>query len=116
MIQGGGYTKAIEKIEPDRTPIFNEWNNGLTHVKGSIAMARLTNSPNSATTQFFINLVDNTHLDKPQQDGAGYTVFGRVASGFEVLERIGSVDTVNHPISSHFPAKLLIVVKSISRV
>lgn len=90
MIQGGGYDMEYGERET-RAPIENESRNGLSNERGTIAMAR-TNDPHSATAQFFINLVDN-----PRLDGApgrwGYTVFGRLVSGHEVLDGIGRVAT-----------------------
>lgn len=86
MIQGGGMD---EKMLPRRTnkPVENEAKNGLLNVPYSIAMAR-TQDPNSATSQFFINVAENTNLDYPGRDGFGYTVFGKVISGQEVVDKI----------------------------
>jgi len=93
MIQGGGFKAAGESIEELATdkPITNESNNGLTNMKGTIAMAR-TNDPNSATAQFFINAKDNDFLNG---GGArpGYAVFGKVVEGINVLEKIEGVKT-----------------------
>lgn len=93
MVQGGGYTPEIdEKKQGLREPITNEWRTGLKNVKGVISMARLgapaPNSANSATAQFFINVVDNARLDQPQQDGAAYCGFGKVTDGMDVVEKI----------------------------
>ena len=93
MIQGGGYTKDLTE-KPTRDPIPIESNNGLKNLRGTIAMAR-TSDPNSATAQFFINIVDNGFLDYPGQDGYGYTVFGRVISGLGVVDRIAAVPTTS---------------------
>ncbi|NHZ39367.1 peptidylprolyl isomerase [Massilia aquatica] len=89
MIQGGGMD---EKMLPRRTnkPVQNEAKNGLLNVPYSIAMAR-TQDPNSATSQFFINVAENTNLDYPGRDGFGYTVFGKVISGQEVVDKIKGV-------------------------
>ncbi|NHZ64648.1 peptidylprolyl isomerase [Massilia genomosp. 1] len=89
MIQGGGMD---EKMLPRRTnkPVENEAKNGLLNVPYSVAMAR-TQDPNSATSQFFINVADNTNLDYPGRDGFGYTVFGKVISGQEVVDKIKGV-------------------------
>ena len=88
MIQGGGFTAdMIEK--PTAPPVKNESGNGLSNVKGSIAMAR-TNNPDSATSQFFINTGNNTRLDTA---GGGYTVFGKVVEGMDVVEKIRKVAT-----------------------
>jgi peptidyl-prolyl cis-trans isomerase A (cyclophilin A) len=87
MIQGGGYTPDLEKKTRGlRPPIQNEWRNGLKNVRGTIAMAR-TRDPNSATSQFFINVVDNAVLDQPR-DGAAYAVFGKVVAGMDVVDKI----------------------------
>ena len=91
MIQGGGYTPDMEQKQT-QAPIKLESNNGLKNVRGSIAMAR-TSDPNSATSQFFINVKDNANLDYPSFDGNGYTVFGKVTKGLEVVDAIVAVDT-----------------------
>jgi cyclophilin family peptidyl-prolyl cis-trans isomerase len=88
MAQGGGYTRKFEQ-KPTRDPVGIESANGLKNDKGTIAMAR-TGDPNSATAQFFINAVDNDFLNftAPTARGYGYTVFGRVTQGMEVVEKI----------------------------
>ncbi|HPS79309.1 MAG TPA: peptidylprolyl isomerase, partial [Thermoanaerobaculaceae bacterium] len=93
MIQGGGFTAELSQ-KPARDPIVNEAANGLKNLKGSIAMAR-TGEVNSATAQFFINLVDNAFLDHQNNtdQGFGYCVFGRVTEGMQVVEAIGAVPT-----------------------
>ncbi|MEM7230150.1 MAG: peptidylprolyl isomerase, partial [Planctomycetota bacterium] len=79
MIQGGGFTSQLQqKSDGLRPGIDNEWQNGLKHARGTLAMARVGGNPRSATAQFFINVVDNSMLDRPQSDGAGYAVFGKV--------------------------------------
>jgi peptidyl-prolyl cis-trans isomerase A (cyclophilin A) len=89
MIQGGGMdTKLVSK--PTGKPIKNESRNGLSNVPYSIAMAR-TNDPDSATSQFFINVAENTPLDYPGRDGSGYTVFGKVIKGQDVVDKIKGV-------------------------
>jgi cyclophilin family peptidyl-prolyl cis-trans isomerase len=91
MIQGGGFTtEGVKKAAGG--PIRNEASNGLKNVRGSIAMAR-TADPNSATCQFFINVVDNPGLDYPGRDGAGYAVFGQVIAGMDVVDKIKAVAT-----------------------
>jgi len=94
MIQGGGMElQAGKLVEKDtRAPIANEAANGLKNDRGTIAMAR-TNNPNSATAQFFINVVDNAGLDRPNPDGFGYAVFGRVVEGMETVDKIKAVAT-----------------------
>lgn len=91
MIQGGGFN---DRLEPKETgaPVRNEAANALTNDRGTIAMAR-TADPDSATSQFFINLVDNPMLNRPHPDGHGYAVFGRVVEGMEVVDRIAAVGT-----------------------
>jgi cyclophilin family peptidyl-prolyl cis-trans isomerase len=91
MIQGGGFSADYRK-KPTRAPIVNEAKNGLKNVRGSIAMAR-TSDPHSATAQFFINVKDNAFLDYPGQDGWGFTVFGRVTEGMEIVDKISQVPT-----------------------
>lgn len=92
MVQGGGFTPAMEQKQA-REPIVNEAANGLANKRGTIAMAR-TSDPNSASSQFFINLVDNGFLDKAQaQDGVGYCVFGKVVEGMSVVDAIAAVQT-----------------------
>lgn len=85
VIQGGGFTEALDQ-KPTMAPIVNESGNGLSNVRGTIAMAR-TNDPDSATAQFYFNLVDNTPLDDPP----GYAVFGQIVEGLEVMDAIGAV-------------------------
>ena len=94
MIQGGGYTPGFELKEDDRT-IPNESGNGLANARGTIAMAR-TSDPHSANSQFFINLVDNYRLDPnktPRTGSWGYTVFGKVIEGMDIVDQIASVPT-----------------------
>jgi peptidyl-prolyl cis-trans isomerase A (cyclophilin A) len=90
MIQGGGYTEKLADQPGVRKPIPNESNNGLSNKPYTLAMAR-TDNPNSATSQFFINVNDNAGLDYPGQDGVGYTVFGRVVKGQETVDKIKGV-------------------------
>ena len=92
MIQGGGMTADL-KEKPTRAPIPLESRNGLSNVRGSVAMAR-TGDPNSATAQFFINVKDNLRLDAANSpDGNGYAVFGKVVSGMDVVDKIRVVPT-----------------------
>jgi len=90
MIQGGGFTPDM-KQKDTRAPIKNEWKNGLKNTRGTISMAR-TSVADSATSQFFINVVDNGGLDLPR-DGAAYAVFGRVIGGMDVVDAIRNVKT-----------------------
>ena len=89
MIQGGGFTADMTQKET-RSPIKNESNNGLKNDRGTIAMAR-TSAPDSATCQFFINLVNNNALNYPAS--GGYTVFGKVVEGMSVVDAIAKVPT-----------------------
>ena len=93
MIQGGGFTPTFER-KATRAPIINEAENGLSNVRGSIAMAR-TADPHSASAQFFINVVDNKSLDHTNKTprGYGYAVFGKVVEGMKVVETIRNIPT-----------------------
>ncbi|MBI3911673.1 MAG: peptidyl-prolyl cis-trans isomerase [Armatimonadetes bacterium] len=92
VIQGGGYTRNLQE-KPTQKPIQNEAGNGLSNQRGTIAMAR-TSDPDSATSQFFINLKDNEMLDRQHAaDGVGYAVFGKVIQGMDVVDRIARVET-----------------------
>ena len=91
MIQAGGFDEELNVREPSGKPIINESFNGLKNGKGTIAMARQSD-PDSARSQFFINVVDNWNLD-PRNHNPGYTVFGRVIRGMDVAEKISKVST-----------------------
>ncbi len=96
MIQGGGFTADMgKKTEGLLPPIKNEWRNGLKNNKGTISMARV--GPDTATSQFFINVVDNSRLDQPQRDGAAYAVFGKVVEGMDTVENIRTAEVEEHP-------------------
>jgi FKBP-type peptidyl-prolyl cis-trans isomerase len=89
MIQGGGFSIEMDqKSEGLREGIKNEWKNGLKNDRGTISMARVGGRPDSGTSQFFINVVDNGRLDAPQSDGAAYAVFGKVVEGMETVDKI----------------------------
>jgi len=111
MIQGGGFDKAMKK-KPTRQPIENEAGNGLKNEIGTIAMAR-TGDPHSATSQFFINVKNNVFLNhtEPTQRGYGYTVFGKVINGMDVVNRISEA-----PTGRRDAPKEMIVIKSISTI
>ncbi|MFY0665933.1 MAG: peptidyl-prolyl cis-trans isomerase [Natronospirillum sp.] len=100
MIQGGGFDADMTQ-QPVRAPIRNESNNGLSNSRGTIAMAR-TQAPDSATAQFYINLVDNDNLDY-RSGRPGYAVFGRVISGMEVVDSIAKVRTGNRGMHQNVP-------------
>jgi peptidyl-prolyl cis-trans isomerase A (cyclophilin A) len=91
MIQGGGFTANAQQ-KPTQPPIPLESRNGLKNDRGTIAMAR-TNVPDSATSQFFINVKNNDGLNAPSPDGHGYAVFGKVVSGMDVVDKIRAVPT-----------------------
>lgn len=93
VVQGGGFTAdGTQKSTMDPIPL--ESDNGLSNVRGTIAMAR-TNDPDSATSQFYFNLVDNTFLDYTSASEPGYAVFGRITDGLDVMDAIGDVSTSN---------------------
>jgi len=106
MIQGGGYTPEMEE-KPTRPAIANEAKNGLRNSRGTVAMARL-NDPNSATSQFFINLRDNHRLDFGI-GGAGYAVFGQVVEGMDVVDRIAMVRTTSRGQHDDVPEVPIII-------
>jgi peptidyl-prolyl cis-trans isomerase B (cyclophilin B) len=112
MIQGGGFTPDMTQKKTNAA-IAIEAQNGLKNKRGSVAMAR-TNDPNSATSQFFINLVDNANLDYPKPDGNGYTVFGEVTSGMEVVDKIRAVNTGTVGFHQNVPLQD-VVIRSIRR-
>lgn len=93
MVQGGGFAPGMQQ-KPTKSPIQNEANNGLSNEPYTIAMAR-TNAPHSATSQFFINVTDNTRLDFTSESGSGwgYAVFGKVVAGEEIVKQIEAVET-----------------------
>lgn len=107
MIQGGGFTPDM-KQKPTRAPIQLESKNGLKNVRGSIAMAR-TGDPNSATSQFFINVVDNERLDYPSFDGNGYAVFGKVVEGMDVVDKIKAVSTDSRGGHQNVPSTPVVI-------
>jgi peptidyl-prolyl cis-trans isomerase A (cyclophilin A) len=91
MIQGGGFTTDFAQ-KPTDAPVKNEAANGLKNDRGTIAMAR-TGMPDSATAQFFINVENNAMLNRPNPDGFGYAVFGKVIEGMDVVDKIKAVKT-----------------------
>lgn len=94
VMQGGGYGKASGQLKTTSDPIANESANGLSNVAGTIAMARAS-GPDSATTQFFINFVDNLFLDYQNSTNPGYAVFGEVIDGMDVVSKIENLATYN---------------------
>jgi peptidyl-prolyl cis-trans isomerase A (cyclophilin A) len=111
MIQGGGFDKDM-KQKPTNAPIKNEAGNGLKNDTGTIAMAR-TGDPNSATAQFFINVVDNDNLNRPKPDGFGYAVFGKVIEGMDVVHKIEHVSTTSKGMYQNVPAEP-VIIKSVT--
>jgi peptidyl-prolyl cis-trans isomerase A (cyclophilin A) len=107
MIQGGGFTPDMQQ-RATRAPIPLESRNGLKNERGTIAMAR-TAVPDSATSQFFINVVDNRMLDFPNPDGQGYAVFGRVVQGMDVVDRIRTVATNSRGPHQNVPATAVVI-------
>ena len=111
MIQGGGFTKDMNQKDT-REAIRNEAMNGLKNDRGTIAMAR-TSVVDSATSQFFINLVDNDFLNfqNPTPQGFGYAVFGKVTDGMDVVDAIGKVRTGNVGYFQNVPAETVTIRK-----
>ena len=111
MVQGGGFTKDMNQKET-REPIRNEAMNGLKNLRGTIAMAR-TMVVDSATSQFFINLVDNSFLDfqNPTPQGFGYAVFGKVVDGMEVVDQIAKVKTGFSGPHQNVPEEAILIKK-----
>ena len=111
MIQGGGMT-ADMKQKPTRDPIANEAKNGIKNTRGTLSMAR-TNDINSATSQFFVNVADNDSLDN-RAGSYGYAVFGKVASGMDVVDAIVAVKTGNRGGHQDVPVEA-VVIESVTR-
>lgn len=110
MIQGGGYTPELSE-RPVRAPIALESRSGLSNVRGAISMAR-TQVPNSATSQFFINVNDNSRLDQPNAaDGEGYAVFGKVVEGMDVVDKIREVPTTPKGMQQNLPVTPVVINK-----
>ncbi|MDE2076595.1 MAG: peptidyl-prolyl cis-trans isomerase [Burkholderiales bacterium] len=108
MIQGGGFTPDMQQ-KPTRPPIPLESRNGLSNLRGTIAMAR-TNVPDSATAQFFINVKDNGFLDAARSpDGNGYAVFGKVVQGMDVVDKIRRVETTQRGPFGDVPVQPIII-------
>lgn len=115
MIQGGGWTKDLQR-KRTHAPIRNEANNGLSNLRGTVAMAR-TADPNSAAAEFFINVVDNKRLDYiADANGTvswGYAVFGKVIDGMDVVDKIRAVETsAQGPFISDVPKTPIVIEKA----
>jgi peptidyl-prolyl cis-trans isomerase A (cyclophilin A)/peptidyl-prolyl cis-trans isomerase B (cyclophilin B) len=113
MVQGGGLTPDMDN-KKGNAPIKNEATNGLKNKRGTLSMAR-TNDINSATSQFFINLVDNDFLDHKGASNYGYAVFGRIDSGMEVIDAMAEVKTGNRSGHQNVPTES-IVIESVKRI
>jgi peptidyl-prolyl cis-trans isomerase B (cyclophilin B) len=113
MIQTGSFTADLGERRSQRPPLRNEANNGLKNVRGSVAMARTTD-PHSATAGFYINLVDNPNLDFTSETprGWGYTVFGRVIEGMDVVDAIAQIQTGTQGDFSDVPLRPVIIEKA----
>ena len=114
MIQGGGHLEDMTPKDDKLDPILNEANNGLQNVRGSIAMARTTN-PHSASSQFFINHVDNPFLNlrtNQVDEGWGYAVFGQVIEGIEVVDEIAGVQTGGLKGYQDVPIEVVVLLKA----
>lgn len=109
MVQGGGFAVGMSE-KATRNSIKNEANNGLSNLRGTLAMAR-TMEPHSATAQFFINIEDNTFLDHTSQspEGWGYAVFGQVVDGMNVVDKIKAVETTSRMGHQDVPADDVII-------
>ena len=113
MIQGGGFTADMSE-KNTHPPVKNEAGNNLPNVRGTLAMAR-TNDPDSATAQFFINLKDNGFLDRAQsQDGWGYTVFGKVVKGMDVVDAIAGVPTTTKQGNQNVPVQAVTITRAVA--
>ena len=107
MVQGGGFTEAMLQ-KSTQAPIKNEASNGLTNDRGTIAMAR-TNNPDSATSQFFFNHVDNSFLNYRDIANPGYAVFGKVIEGIEIVDKIASVKTTTRKGMENVPIEPVVM-------
>lgn len=107
MVQGGGFTTNLQQ-KPTRAPIPLEAGNGLKNDRGAIAMAR-TGNPNSATAQFFVNVVDNPNLNAPSPDGFGYAVFGKVMQGMDTIDKIRSAPTTSSGQYQNVPQTPIVI-------
>lgn len=107
MVQGGGFDRDM-KQKPTRAAIPLEAQNGLKNKAGTVAMAR-TSDPNSATAQFFINVVDNSSLDYPSPDGNGYAVFGKVVEGMDTVDKMKNAPTTSYGPMRNVPATPIVI-------
>jgi peptidyl-prolyl cis-trans isomerase A (cyclophilin A) len=110
MIQGGGFEPGM-KQKKTKAPIKNEAANGLKNKRGTLAMAR-TNVVDSATAQFFVNLVDNDFLDHAGASNYGYAVFGKISSGMDVIDKIAKVPTTTRSGHQNVPSADVTITKA----
>ncbi len=110
MIQGGGMEPSLKQRRAHDS-IQNEATNGLKNLRGTLAMAR-TSAPHSASSQFFINVADNSFLDYPGQDGWGYCVFGKVVDGMDVVDKIKDVPTATKGGHENVPVQDVVIVSA----
>lgn len=112
MVQGGGFNEDMSQ-KTTRDAIQNEANNGLSNVTGTLAMAR-TSAPHSASSQFFINVNDNTFLDfkNESMQGWGYCVFGKVVEGMDVVNKIKAVDTGRNGMHQDVPLEAVVITSA----
>jgi len=112
VVQGGGMLPGMDQ-KKGREPIRNEATNGLKNLRGTLSMAR-TSDPHSATSQFFINLVDNAALDHKAPTGAGwgYAVFGKVVAGMETVDAMAGVKTGRMGMHADVPVEEIVLTKA----
>jgi peptidyl-prolyl cis-trans isomerase B (cyclophilin B) len=115
MVQGGGFTEDLTQ-KPTGPPVRNEADNGLSNDRGTVAMAR-TSNPHSATAQFFVNVIDNDYLNHtaPDFNRYGYTVFGRVVEGMDVVDAISKVPTTTRGPYQNLPVEP-VVIRTVKRL
>jgi peptidyl-prolyl cis-trans isomerase A (cyclophilin A) len=109
MVQGGGFTPDMNE-KPTSAPIKNEASNGLLNSRGTISMAR-TSDPDSATSQFFLNLVDNAALD-PNAGSAGYAVFGKITKGLDVIDKMAKAETTTKGPYENVPVTPITIISA----
>lgn len=109
VVQGGGFTSAMVQ-KPTKAPIKNEADNGILNTRGTLSMAR-TQAVNSATSQFFINLVDNKSLDQGAQ-GYGYAVFGKVVKGLDIVDKMAKQPTSRNGYHDDVPVKPIVILSA----